>query len=211
MALNKMLEYYNSKINKEKETITFVNDAEIKRAKRELGNMEVSVSGKIMKFVNTTDFKKAQKTLKLENITQGESKMKITKRELVEMIKTVVKEETEYQKFFKEKLGDKSLGSMSDEEKKAFFDMIDKEWKGEKNETLEPVSQAAGEPEANPTQRLKAKKRDQMLAQERVENYVRKIIREELRFVMFNEKPFGDSSANAKRRILQTGTPPKSA
>ena len=142
----------------------------------------------------------------LKENKQGESKMKITKRELVEMIKTVVKEETEYQKFFKEKLGDKSLGSMSDEEKKAFFNMIDKEWKGEKNETLEPVSQAAGEPEANPTQRLKAKKRDQMLAQERVENYVRKIIREELKFVMFNEVPGGTSRKVAKKRISQMGS-----
>ena len=49
-------------------------------------------------------------------------------------------EETEYQTFFKkalEKAG-KSIPSMSDEEKKAFFNKIDAAWdgKGEKNEEL---------------------------------------------------------------------------
>ena len=101
---------------------------------------------------------------------------------------------------------------MSDGEKKAFFADIEKGWKakgesgGEVEETLGPVSPAAG----NPLKRVKAKKRDQILKQEKVENYVRKLVREELKFVMFNEKPMGDSSANAKRRVLQTGSPPKS-
>jgi hypothetical protein len=152
-----------------------------------------------------------------ENKTQGENTMKITKTQLVELIKEVLQEETEYQKFFKEKLAGRNLGDMSDEEKKTFFADVDKEWKGkgetgEVEETLEPVSQAAGEPEYNPTQRVKAKKRDQILAGEakKVEDYVRKLVREELKFVMFNEVPGGTSRKVAKKRILQTGSTTKS-
>ena len=64
--------------------------------------------------------------------------MKITNTQLKELVKTVVSEETEYQTFFKkalEKTG-KSIPSMSDEEKKEFFNKIDAAWKakGEKNE-----------------------------------------------------------------------------
>jgi len=150
---------------------------------------------------------------------QGENTMKMTRTQLVELIKEVLQEETEYQKFFKEKLGGRNLGQMSDEEKKTFFADVDAEWKakgeggsGEEavEETLEPVSQAAGEPEHNPTQRLKAKKRDQILAQEKVENYVRKLVREELKFVMFNEVPGTISRKVAKKRIAQTGSTKKS-
>ena len=108
---------------------------------------------------------------------------------------------------------------MSDDEKKSFFAMIDKEWKGkgeggggEVDETLEPVSQAAGQPDYNPTKRVKAQKRDQILAAEskKVENYVRKLVREELKFVMFNEVPGATSRKVAKKRILQTGSTTKS-
>lgn len=64
--------------------------------------------------------------------------MKITKSRLKEIIKDVLKEESEYQKFFKkalEKAG-KSIPQMSDDEKKAFFNKIEKTWKGrgQKNE-----------------------------------------------------------------------------
>lgn len=58
--------------------------------------------------------------------------MKISKERLKEIIKDVLREETEYQKFFKkalEKAG-KSIPQMSDEEKKAFFNKIDSAWKG---------------------------------------------------------------------------------
>jgi hypothetical protein len=66
--------------------------------------------------------------------------MKITRAKLKETLRTVVQEESEYQSFFKnalEKAG-KSIPSMSDEEKKAFFDKIDAAWdgRGEKNEAL---------------------------------------------------------------------------
>ena len=126
-----------------------------------------------------------------ENKQQGESKMKITKTELVEMIQEVIKEENEYQKFFKEKLGGRNLGDMSDEEKKAFFADVDKEWKA-KNETLEPVSPAQG----NPLKSVKAKKATRILAaEEKVEQRVREIIREELTFLMFGDK---DGSAGHK-------------
>ena len=58
--------------------------------------------------------------------------MKISKERLKEIIKDVLREETEYQKFFKKALekSGKSIPQMSDEEKKAFFNKIDSAWKG---------------------------------------------------------------------------------
>ena len=64
--------------------------------------------------------------------------MKITKERLKEIITDVLKEESEYQKFFAKALkkSGKSIPQMSDEEKKAFFNKIDTAWKG-KGETKE--------------------------------------------------------------------------
>jgi hypothetical protein len=66
--------------------------------------------------------------------------MKISRTRLKEIIKGVMTEESEYQAFFQKALdkAGKSIPSMSDEEKKAFFDKIDAAWngKGEKNEEL---------------------------------------------------------------------------
>ncbi len=64
----------------------------------------------------------------------------ITRARLKELVKEVMKEESEYQAFFKkalEKAG-KGINDMSDEEKKEFFNKIDSAWnnKGEKNEDL---------------------------------------------------------------------------
>ena len=64
--------------------------------------------------------------------------MKITREQLKNIVRETLLEESEYQKFFKkalEKAG-KSIPSMSDEEKKAFFNKIEKTWKGrgQKNE-----------------------------------------------------------------------------
>jgi len=64
--------------------------------------------------------------------------MNITKDQIKETLKTVMAEEADYKSFFKkalEKAG-KSIPSMSDEEKKEFFNKIDTAWdsKGEKNE-----------------------------------------------------------------------------
>ena len=66
--------------------------------------------------------------------------MNITKDQIKETLKTVMAEEADYKSFFKaalEKAG-KSIPSMSDEEKKEFFNKIDASWnaKGEKNEAL---------------------------------------------------------------------------
>jgi hypothetical protein len=61
-------------------------------------------------------------------------------KKLKETIKNIMKEESEYQTFFKKALekSGKSISQMSDEEKKAFFNKIDTAWdgKGEKNEEL---------------------------------------------------------------------------
>jgi len=64
--------------------------------------------------------------------------MNITKDQIKETLKTVMAEESDYKAFFKkalEKAG-KDIPSMSDEEKKEFFNKIDAAWdsKGEKNE-----------------------------------------------------------------------------
>ena len=58
--------------------------------------------------------------------------MKITREALKNIVKETMIEENEYQEFFKkalEKAG-KSIPQMSDEEKKAFFNKIEKTWKG---------------------------------------------------------------------------------
>jgi len=66
--------------------------------------------------------------------------MKITREQFKTIVKEVMTEENEYQAFFQKALdkAGKSIPSMSDEEKKAFFDKIDAAWngKGEKNEEL---------------------------------------------------------------------------
>lgn len=58
--------------------------------------------------------------------------MKITREALKNIVKETMIEESEYQEFFKkalEKAG-KSIPDMSDEEKKKFFNNIEKTWKG---------------------------------------------------------------------------------
>jgi hypothetical protein len=64
----------------------------------------------------------------------------ITRQRLKELVKEVMVEESEYQAFFQKALdkAGKSIPSMSDEEKKAFFDKIDAAWngKGEKSESV---------------------------------------------------------------------------
>ena len=64
----------------------------------------------------------------------------ITKERLKELVREVMTEESEYQAFFQKALdkAGKDINTMSDEEKKAFFNKIDSAWngKGEKNEEL---------------------------------------------------------------------------
>jgi hypothetical protein len=62
--------------------------------------------------------------------------MKITREQLKETLRNIMREEAEYQQFFKKALekSGKSIPDMSDEEKKDFFNKIDTAWdgKGEK-------------------------------------------------------------------------------
>jgi len=132
----------------------------------------------------------------------GNTMKKMNMQELRLMISEVLTEENGYQDFFKatlKKYGVKSPGELDDTKKKEFFNYIETNWKG-KNETLEPVSAAAG----NPLKRVKAKKRDQMLASEaKVEQYIRKLVREELSFVMFNDgNPLQRIKARKRDQLL---------
>ena len=91
----------------------------------------------------------------------------MNKDKLKEVVKTIVSEEQDYKEFFKkalEKAG-KSIPSMSDEEKKAFFNKIDAAWnaRGEKNEELHGNQHKLdvdgdGEIEASDLAKLRAKK-----------------------------------------------------
>ena len=76
--------------------------------------------------------------------------MKITREALKTIVKETMIEESEYQDFFKralEKAGG-SIPKMSEEEKKAFFNKIEKTWKGkgEKNEISETELEEAQSP-----------------------------------------------------------------
>ena len=62
---------------------------------------------------------------------------KITENELRNMIKDVIREETEYQKFFNKaltKFGISSPKELSGDKEKEFYDYVDKGWKAD-NET----------------------------------------------------------------------------
>ena len=100
----------------------------------------------------------------------------ISKERLKELVREVMKEESEYQAFFKkalEKAG-KSISQMSDDEKKAFFNKIDTAWngKGAKNEELTDKQKALdvdkdGEIEGEDLAKLRAgNKADEAIAGE---------------------------------------------
>jgi len=74
----------------------------------------------------------------------------ITKQRLKELVKEVMVEETEYQAFFQKALdkAGKSIPSMSDDEKKEFFNKIDSAWNG-KGEKSESVVNEARDAEGN--------------------------------------------------------------
>ena len=60
---------------------------------------------------------------------------KITETELREMIKDVIKEETEYQKFFNsalKKFGISSPKELSGDKEQEFYDYVDAGWKADK-------------------------------------------------------------------------------
>ena len=63
--------------------------------------------------------------------------VKMTKQGLRDLIKEVIKEETDYQKFFDsalKKFGVSSPDELEGEKKKEFYDYVDKNWEAE-NET----------------------------------------------------------------------------
>lgn len=69
--------------------------------------------------------------------------MKLTKSHLREVVNSVIREETEYQAYFKkmlDKYGKDSPADMSDEEKKEFFNAVDKGWKAKDESVNESVS-----------------------------------------------------------------------
>ena len=70
--------------------------------------------------------------------------MNITRQRLKELVKEVMTEESEYQAFFQKALdkAGKDINSMSDDEKKDFFNKIDSAWngKGEKTEVVEDIA-----------------------------------------------------------------------
>ena len=62
---------------------------------------------------------------------------KLTESSLRSMIRTIIREETEYQKFFNSALAKykvKSPKELSGEKEKEFYDYVDKNWKAD-NET----------------------------------------------------------------------------
>jgi hypothetical protein len=96
-------------------------------------------------FKNKIDLEKGIKDFKskgfveenIENVANGlpqtMGKEKLLKREaLKSIVREVMQEEAEYQKFFQKVLdkAGKSIPSMSDDEKKAFFNKVDSAWKG---------------------------------------------------------------------------------
>ena len=65
-------------------------------------------------------------------------------RESIKGVIKKLKEETEYQKFFTKalkKYGKKSPAEMSDDEKKEFFDYVDRNWKGAHEESVEEAAE----------------------------------------------------------------------
>jgi len=58
--------------------------------------------------------------------------------EKIDMMVGDINEESEYQKFFQKELKDwgySSINDMDEDEKKKFFDHIEKEWKGDTKDT----------------------------------------------------------------------------
>jgi len=202
---------YNSILNAYKEIESVTNNSRrysfsINKQAKKLADELKYFSGYVMKDANLMDGVNMKEENKIKTLI-GENTMKIRMSQLKEMISEILKEEeSKYQDFFRsvlKKYGVKSPAELDDAKKKEFFQYIENTWTKEKTqETLEPVSAAAG----NPLKRVKAKKRDQMLAAEsKVESYVRKRIREELKFVMFSDIPGAVSRKVAKKRITQSG------
>lgn len=101
---------------------------------------EEPASPEVAKAAKEMDPKDAKDFASTKHKGLPTKKETISRERLKELVKEVMKEESEYQAFFKkalEKAG-KSISQMSDDEKKSFFNKIDSAWngRGEKNEAL---------------------------------------------------------------------------
>lgn len=69
--------FYKPKVNRESETITFVNDAEAKQAEKLFTSMKLKVkrSGKRISFINTAEFKSAKSKVMAESTDLEEAKI----------------------------------------------------------------------------------------------------------------------------------------
>ena len=85
----------------------------------------------------------------------------ITKSRLKELVKEVLVEENEYQAFFAKALekSGKSIPSMSDEEKKAFFNKIDSAWNGKGDKIRSKMESKMNELEFNSKEEMDAYKK----------------------------------------------------
>ena len=109
--------------------------------------------------------------------------MKITREALKTIVKETMIEESEYQEFFKralEKAG-KSIPSMSDEEKKAFFNKIEKTWKGKgaKKEEVSELEEAQSPAQKAAFQKMLDKKKGKDGDDDEKEEVKESIIKEE--------------------------------
>ncbi len=109
--------------------------------------------------------------------------MKITREALKNIVKETMIEESEYQEFFKralEKAG-KSIPSMSDEEKKAFFNKIEKTWKGKgaKKEEVSELEEAQSPAQKAAFQKMLDKKKGKDGDDDEKEEVKESIIKEE--------------------------------
>src|SRR6056300_1277359 len=145
--------------------------------------------------------------------------MNITRETIKSTLRTIMAEETEYQTFFKkalEKAG-KSIPSMSDEEKKEFFNKIDAAWdaKGEKNEELTGNQHKLdvdgdGEIEASDLAKLRAKKDESVneasryLAKKDAEHFIHYLSGKKVKDVLsFVFQVYNFKSDKAKKEMAQ--------
>ena len=109
--------------------------------------------------------------------------MKITREALKTIVKETMIEESEYQDFFKralEKAGG-SIPKMSEEEKKAFFNKIEKTWKGKgaKKEEVSELEEAQSPAQKAAFQKMLDKKKGKDGDDDEKEEVKESIIKEE--------------------------------
>jgi hypothetical protein len=108
----------------------------VQKGDMEVPSKEVEKAADLMTKKDAKDYASTSH----KGLPNKKENMKITKERLKELVKEVMTEESEYQAFFQKALdkAGKSIPSMSDDEKKSFFDKVDTAWngKGEKNEEL---------------------------------------------------------------------------